>query len=174
MQISRPDTDEFAPAFAGYIARVPAVSDAVRQLEFQGDALVSFLSPLSDAQSGFRYAPGKWSIKEVLGHLCDTERILAYRMLRIGRGDATPLPGFDENAYVPAAAMDRRPLRDMLEDWSAVRDATVTLVRGMPDESWTRRGVSNNHPISARAFLYVILGHVEHHRALLKERYGIH
>jgi hypothetical protein len=171
--IARPDTEEFAAEFARYVARAPVVSDAARQLAFQGDALVSLLSPLSEAQAAFRYAPDKWSVKEVLGHLCDAERIFAYRLLRIGRGDQTPLPGFDENAYVPAAAIDRRPLREVLEDWSAVRDATVTLVRGMPDEGWTRRGVANGHPISARALLYIVLGHVEHHRAVLAERYKI-
>ncbi len=171
--VSRPEADEFAPFYANYIAGVPPIEDAAALLTTQSNGLVRQLAALSDAQAGFRYADGKWSIKELLGHMCDAERIFAYRLLRIGRGDATPLPGFEENDYVPAGAFDQRPLADILEEWIAARSSTIALVRGLPSEAWTRRGVANGRPISARAIIYVMLGHIDHHQKILEERYRI-
>ena len=171
--IARPLPDEFAAGSAGYIARAPLVSHAVRQLEVQRDALVAFLSPLSDAAAGYRYAPEKWSIRDLIAHMSDTERVLGYRLMRIGRGDDTPLPGFEESDYARAAAADRRPVADLLDEWVAVRNATQALVRGMPVTAWAQRGVANGHPVTAGALLYIILGHVEHHRHILEERYGV-
>jgi hypothetical protein len=171
--VERPGEGEFAPFYASYIAAVPGISDAVGQLGAQSDQLAAMIAPLSDAQAGYRYAEGKWSIKEVVGHLADAERIFSYRLLRIGRGDATPLPGFDENAYVPAGEFDRRTVSDILEEWIAVRSATACLVGGLPPEAWKRRGMANGKDVSARAILYVMLGHVDHHRRMLEERYGL-
>jgi hypothetical protein len=105
--------------------------------------------------------------------MADAERIFAYRLLRIGRADATPLPGFEENDYVPAGKFDARALADILEEWIAVRTATIALVRGLPPEAWTRSGEANGRPISARAILYVMLGHIDHHARILEERYRI-
>jgi hypothetical protein len=105
--------------------------------------------------------------------LSDAERIFAYRLLRIGRGDDTPLAGFDENTYVPAGSFDRRSLPEVLDEWVAVRNATVALVRAMPSEAWGRRGRANDRVISTRALVYIMLGHVEHHLAILAERYGV-
>jgi hypothetical protein len=173
LALPRPGPEEYADAFAGYVSRAPELTDAVPQLDSQGAALAALFRPVTEEQANLRYAPGKWSVKEVLGHLSDTERILSYRMLRIGRGDGTPLAGFDENAYVPAARFDRRPLEDLVYEWAAVRSATVALVRGMPPDAWPRRGVSNGKAISARALLYIIAGHVEHHRIVLDERYRL-
>ena len=170
---SPPTADEFAPFYAGYVARVANVSAPLDELVAQRARLLAFLSPLSDAQASFRYAPGKWSVKELVGHLTDVERIFSYRMLRIGRGDETPLPGFEENDYVPAAASDSRPLGSLLDEWATVRDATVSLVAGMPDHAWLRRGSASGTVISARALLYIILGHVEHHQRVLAARYGL-
>jgi hypothetical protein len=169
----RPGADEYPQAFAGYVARVTDLPDPAAELAAQRARLLASLGGLAESQAGFRYAPGKWSIKELVGHLSDTERILAYRMLRIGRGDGTPLAGFDENEYVPAGRFDDRPLGDLLNEWGTVRDATIALVRGMPADSWPRRGVSNGAPMTARALLFVIVGHVEHHRAVLADRYGV-
>ena len=121
----------------------------------------------------FRYAAGTWSVKELLGHMADAERVFAYRLLRIGRGDATPLAGFDEEPWVRAARYDRRSPAEVLADWTAVREATMTLVAGLPDEAWDRRGTANGAGITARALLYVIVGHAEHHVAVLADRYGI-
>jgi len=171
--LPRPDANEFDPATAAYVARVEDVADAGRALERQRDRVVALLSVVSNEKAAFRYAPGKWSVTEIIGHLADTERILAYRVLRIGRGDQTPLPGFDENTYVPGGAFDRRPVADVVEEWVATRNATIALVRGMPSEAWTRRGRANERDVSARALMYIILGHVEHHLAMLAERYGV-
>lgn len=173
ISLPHPEPGECAPANARYITRIDAVTDAGRQFEAQRDRLVSRLSRLSSEQAAFRYAPGKWSVTEIVGHLADVERIFAYRLLRIGRGDETPLPGFDENTYVPLGAFDRRPLPDVLEEWVAARHATIALVRGMPSEGWARHGRASDAPVTARALVYILLGHVEHHLAVLGERYGI-
>lgn len=171
--VSRPEPDEFAPFYASYIAGVPLIEDAAMQLTTQSNGLVRQLAALSDDQAEYRYAEGKWSIKELLGHMTDAERIFAYRLLRIGRGDETPMPGFDENLYVPAGMFGRRAMADILEEWIAVRTATSALVRGLPPDAWVRRGIANGYTVSARAILYVILGHANHHRGILEDRYGI-
>jgi uncharacterized damage-inducible protein DinB len=173
MPLSLPRPDEFDPFYAGYVARVPAVSAPADELVAQRARLLNFLAPLTDEQAGYRYAAGKWSIKEMVGHLADAERIFAYRLLRIGRGDDTPLPGFEENDYVRAAGSDLRPFGDLLDEWAATRVATAALVRGLPPEAWERRGTANGAVITARALVYIILGHVEHHRSVLEERYRL-
>jgi uncharacterized damage-inducible protein DinB len=171
--VARPETGEFAPYYAQYIGDAPPLEDAVGRLNLQGNRLVRQLAALSDEQADYRYADGKWSVKEVVGHVSDAERIFAYRLLRIARGDETPLPGFDENDYVPAGKFGARAMADVLEEWIAVRSATTALVRGVPSDAWTRRGVANGQPVSARALLYIMLGHIDHHARLLEERYGI-
>jgi len=171
--IARPAADEYAPFYGSYVARVPDIDDAISTLARQQDRFGRTLSLLSDEDAGHRYAPGKWSVKELLGHVVDVERVFAYRLLRIARADATPLPGFDENAYVPAARFDARQLADLLGEWSAVRAASIVLVRGIPADAWNRAGTANGQPISARALLYVMLGHVEHHLNVLHTRYGV-
>jgi len=168
-----PDPDEFHPAYAGYVRRIDAITDAGRQLEAQRDRVVARLSPVSNERALFRYAPDKWNVIEVVGHLTDAERIFAYRLLRIGRGDETPLAGFDENAYVPAGVFDRRPLGDVVDEFVATRNSTIALVRGMPSEAWARRGRAKDTVVTTRALAYIILGHVEHHLTVLDERYGI-
>jgi hypothetical protein len=171
--LARPAVGEYDPASSGYVALAPALDDPERQLTKQCDRVRDLYARVTDERAGYRYAPEKWTVREVLGHVCDAERILSYRMLRVARGDATPLPGFDENTYVPAAAFNRRPIADVLDEWMAVRRATIELVRGTPEEAWTRRGVANNQPVSARGVLYVLVGHVEHHLKVLDERYGV-
>ena len=173
MALAPPDPNEFAPFYAGYVARVSAVVAPLEELRAQRARFVGDLSTLSDEQARFRYAPGKWSVKEMIGHLADAERIFAYRLLRVARGDATPLPGWEENEYVRTAASDERALADLVDDWAAARDATVALVAGMPGDAWLRRGTVNDGPMSARALAYITLGHVEHHRAVLRERYAV-
>jgi len=173
IRVIRPNPDEYDPAFGRYIARAADIDDARRALAMQQEQVVRLLEPLGDKAAEYRYLADKWSIKEMLGHLCDGERIFAYRLLRIGRGDRTPLAGFDENAYVPAARSHQRPLSDLVDEWRSVRGATTSLVRGMPAEAWSQRGTSNDHTISARALLYIIVGHVDHHLGVLAERYGV-
>lgn len=171
--LPRPEAGEFDPAAASYVARIDEVPDAGRALETQRDRVVALLSTVSNQKAAFRYAPGKWTVTEIAGHLADVERIFAYRLLRIGRGDATPLTGFDENTYVPGGAFDRRPLLDVVDEWVTARNATIALVRGMPSEAWTRQGRANDRVVSTRALVYIMLGHVEHHLAVLAERYGV-
>ena len=170
--IPRPLPDESAPFYHGYIAKVP--SDNIgAQLEQQLSELERLLSGMTDSQALYRYAEGKWSIKQILGHLGDTERIFGYRLLRIARGDATPLAGFDENAYVPVGSFDRRPVATLMAELRAVRLSTVALIEGLPEESWTSRGQANGMPISASALAYIIVGHTAHHVGVLRDRYGV-
>ena len=171
--VPRPTPDEFPPFYAGYIDHVPDWADPILLMHEQLDALPILFGAVAPDKAGYRYAPGKWSVKEVVGHLCDTERVFSYRMMRIARGDETPLPGFDEKAYVPAGQFDARPLASLVAEWTAVRQASLALVHSMPAEAWERRGTANEKPITARALLYITPGHVEHHLEILRTRYGI-
>ena len=173
MILARPASGEFDPAAAGYIALAPDITDAVSQLVSQRDAVGRRLSAVNATAAGHRYAPDKWSVREVVGHLCDAERIFAYRLLRIARGDETPLAGFDENTYVPAGSFESRELNALIKEWMATRDSTIALVRGLPPDAWTRRGTANGKNVSAAALAYIILGHVEHHLGVLRDRYGV-
>lgn len=172
LMIPRPPAEEAAPSHREYLAEV-SDEPIGRQLSAQADELGRLVGGLSDAAARRRYAPGKWSVKEVVGHLSDAERILAYRLLRIARGDATPLPGFDENAYASAAGADERPAAELLAEFAAVRRATAALVEGVGPDCWGRMGNANGAPVSARALAYVIVGHVAHHLRVLRERYGL-
>ena len=173
MSLAPPAADEFAPFYAGYVARVSGVTTPVEELQAQRVRLMQELSSLTDDDARFRYAPGKWSVKEMIGHLADAERIFAYRLLRVARGDQTPLPGWEENAYVETAGSDARPLAELLHDWAAARASTLALVVGMPADAWQRRGTVNDGSMTARALVYITLGHVEHHRAVLRDRYDV-
>lgn len=170
--ITRPAPDEAAPSYHGYIARV-GEGNLGDQLTEQMREVEHLFEQVTDQDAMARYAEGKWSVKEVLGHLADVERIFSYRMLRIGRGDATPLPGFDEQAYVSAARFDERPLPMLLTGLRAVRLSTIALIEGFPSEAWSRWGESNSSPVTARALAYIIVGHVAHHLGTLRERYGL-
>jgi hypothetical protein len=172
LTLPRPGMDESAPFYHGYIAKV-AGEQIGEYLALQVAEVERLLAPLDEAAAGFRYAPEKWSVKEVLGHLSDAERIFAYRLLRIARADATPLPGFDENAYVPPAEFDRRPLTDLLREFRAVRASTIALAEGLPAAAWERRGQASGKSVSTRALAYIMVGHVTHHLAVLRERYRL-
>jgi len=129
------------------------------------------LSGRDEEDGDIRYAPDKWTAKEVLGHVCDTERILAYRALRISRGDRTPIEGFEQDDYVRNGPFGRAPLAEIVEDYIAVRRATLTLLRNLDEAAWTRRGVANENEITVRALAYIIAGHELHHRRILEEKY---
>ena len=173
LSIPRPVAGDHAVGMSGYISVAPNLDDAVKQLTMQRDAVRQKLSNLNAAKAAYRYAEGKWTVREVVGHLADAERVFQYRLMRIGRADETPLPGFDENTYVPAGEFETRAFGDVLEEWVAVRNATLALVRGLPPAAWTRSGTSNGKRLTTAALAYVIYGHVEHHAKLLAERYGI-
>jgi hypothetical protein len=168
--IARPAAGEFAPFYSGYIAAVPD-GDLVAIAEAQGRDLLDTLTGLSDEQALHRYAPDKWTIKEVLGHITDAERIFTYRALRIARGDATPLASFDQDAYVQSGNAGRRTLRDLLDEFSAVRGATLALFRSLSADEAARLGTASNASVSARGLCYITVGHAGHHLRILKERY---
>ena len=171
--IEPPGGNEYAPPFERYVSLAIGVTDPIDELTAQQARIVGLLLPLREDRAGYRYAPGKWSVKEMLNHLSDAERVFAYRMLRIGRGDTTPLPGFEENDYARAAHSDRRQFKDVVHEWTAVRSATVALAASLPEGDWSNIGTTNDAPMSARALLYVFLGHTEHHLAVLADRYDI-
>jgi uncharacterized damage-inducible protein DinB len=172
LSIPRPAPDEAAPFYQGYIAKVLG-ENIGEQLVDQLAEVERLFATLDDGAALARYAPSKWSIKEILGHLTDAERIFAYRLLRVARSDATPLPGFDENAYVPAGRFDERPLRDLAAEFRAVRLSSVALASGLPSASWSRMGQASGMPVSARALVYIMVGHASHHLGVLRERYGL-
>jgi DinB superfamily len=167
-----PGADEYAQPYRDYVARVQA-GNVLELLERQGISTAKLLAQVSPERAAYRYAPGKWSVTEIIGHLSDAERIFAYRALRIARRDETPLPGFDENDYTPAGEFDRRSLTDVAKELAVVRSATLALFRGLPDEAWTRRGTASNHPVSVRAMAHIIAGHELHHLEVLRTRYGL-
>ena len=166
----RPESSEYAPYYGKYVALVPDGDIAVT-LSRQIDATAAFLSPLSEQQAAYAYAPGKWSIKEVLGHLMDTERIFTYRALRIGRNDKTPLPGYEQDDYVASANFNGRSLSGLLEEFAAVRNSTVQLFKHFTDKEWERRGTANQVEMTALSLGYVVAGHELHHMDVVRKRY---
>lgn len=167
----RPQPGEYADYARADIDRV-AGDDAIAALEAQLGATLALLTPLDDtAVAGLTYAPGKWTVKEVVGHLADDERIFAYRLLRVARGDQTPLPGFDEKLYAATAAAEDRPLAELLEEYTTVRRATLSLLRGLPSVAWTRRAVVNGYEATPRGLAFHIAGHELRHVAALREKY---
>jgi DinB family protein len=171
----RPQPGEYAPYYDRYISLVHPNEaqgyDVLAALEDQRRQTLLLLSGRTEADGDLRYAPDKWSLKEVLGHVNDTERIMSYRALRIARGDQTPIEGFEQDDYVRNAPFAHRPLADLIEDYIAVRRATVSLFRNLDESAWTRRGIANKNEISVRALAYVIAGHEQHHRRIIEEKY---
>jgi hypothetical protein len=168
---TRPTTAEHAPYFSTYIDKVSG-DDALVALAAQ-EPWLETLAHQPESVGGHRYAEGKWSVREMIGHMSDTERIFAYRLLRIGRGDTTPLPGFDQDPYIAAGGFEQRTLADVVAELRAVRAATLALMRPMSAEAAARMGVANERPTSARAIGWMIPGHVVHHVGILRERYGM-
>jgi hypothetical protein len=166
----RPATNEYAPYFENYVKIVPQ-GDLLLILPQQLKETVSLLRDVTDADGEYRYDSGKWSLKEVIGHMSDTERIMGYRLLRIARGDQTPLSGFDENLFVQSASFGLRSVQDLTEDLASVRQNTLNLLYGLTDEAWMRAGVVNETHVTVRAIGYIIAGHELHHRQVLEERY---
>jgi len=170
LQISRPEPGEYAPYYDRYISLVPG-NDILPTLESQRRQMLLLLSGRDEADGDFRYAPDKWTVKEVLGHVCDTERIFAYRALRVSRGDRTPIEGFEQDDYVRNGPFANRPLAELIEDYIAVRRATLTLFRNLDEPAWVRRGIANKNEVSTRAIAYTMAGHELHHRCILEEKY---
>jgi hypothetical protein len=170
--IRRPSPDEFAPYYQRYVERVPG-DDLVAALEAQTPRTLAVLGAVPEARAGHRYGPGKWSVREVVGHVADAERVFAYRALRFARGDETPLATFDENAYVARGGFDARPLAEIADEFAAVRRATLALFRGLDAGAAGRGGTASGWGVTVRALGYIIAGHELHHLAVLAERYGV-
>lgn len=172
MKILNPPTqNEYAEFYAGYIHRARARGDVLAALPRQIDEIKTALGSLTDEQALFRDAPKEWSIKEVMGHLNDTERVFAYRLLRVSRNDMTPLPGFDQDDFVQEAGFDAHPLGDLLEEFEHQRRANILLIQNMTEASSRRLGMAGENPISARALIHMLVGHVDHHLESLNEKY---
>jgi hypothetical protein len=168
--ISRPDPSEYAAYYGKYVSLVPD-GQMMDLLEANMNETVSFLSSIPESRTGFRYAEGKWSIKEVLGHVNDTERVFAYRALRIARNDTTPLPGFDQEGFVRSGRFDQRDWKSLIEEFKAIRKSTIFLFEHFPEEAWSRKGTASNNPVTVRAIAWILIGHGIHHLQILRERY---
>ena len=170
MPTERPKPVEYNPYYDRYISLIPG-SDIVATLASELPKTVALLSALSERDGELRYAPDKWSVKEVLGHMNDTERIMTYRALRISRNDRTPIEGYEQDDYVRDGPYSDLTLADLVEEFKTVRSATLSFFRNLRTSDWTRRGTANKYEISVRALAYVIGGHELHHRHILEERY---
>lgn len=168
---SRPDPSEYAAYYGTYIGPV-ASGNIIELLKAQPTRLQALRS-LGDAESARHYAPGKWSVREVIGHMTDAERVFSYRMLRIARGDQTPLASFDQQPYVEAAHFDNFPIAQLVDAFGAARASTLSLVGEIDDDGWRRMGTASGAPVSARALAYIIAGHAAHHTEILRDRYGL-
>lgn len=170
MSDRRPAPDEFAPYYERYIARVPdgGVVDALRA---QGDSFRALLDSAADNRARYAYAPGKWTLAEVIQHVIDGERVFTYRALRIARGDTTPLPGFEQDDWIVPSEANTRALRSLRDEFATVRAATITLFTGLPAAAWARRGTASNNPVSVRALAFIAAGHAIHHETIIRERY---
>ena len=170
LRIARPEPGEYAPYYERYISLVPG-SDILGTLDAQRRQTMVLLCGRDESEGDFRYAPDKWSATEVLGHVCDTERIFAYRALRIARGDRTPIEGFEQDDYVKHGPFASAEMAEIIEDYIAVRRATISLLRSLEQAAWVRRGIANKNEVTVRAIAYTIAGHEVHHRRILEQKY---
>jgi DinB family protein len=167
--MSRPVPTEYAPYYEKYIALVPE-DDILEAMKSAVETGLAFLAGVSETEASVCHPPYTWTIKQVVGHLTDSERVFGYRALRFARGDSTPLPGFDENAYANGIRLDDIPLGDLLAEFASLRRSHVALFEHLPKEAWQRRGLANNAEISVRALAYILIGHERHHVAILRKR----
>jgi uncharacterized damage-inducible protein DinB len=170
--IQRPAATEYAPYFARYVDRVPA-GDIIAHLRENSAILDATLAALDEARGDYRSGEGKWSIREILGHLMDVERVFVYRALCIARGDTTPLPGFDQDDYASVAGSDARRLSDLRDELRVLRESTIRFFASLPDDAWARIGVASGNSISVRAIAHIVVGHTQHHLQVLAERYDV-
>lgn len=169
---NRPAATEYAPYYGRYINLV-SEEKIIDVLENQSQATAALLKTINEQQAESRYAPDKWSVKQLIGHVVDAERVFAYRALCIARGDKTALPSFDQNAYAAAADVASRSMRDVAEEYAAVRRATTLLFRGFSEGAWKQSGTASDNPVSVRALAYIIAGHERHHLRVLRDSYRI-
>jgi hypothetical protein len=168
--MKRPEAGEYAEYYAKYIAKVPG-TDVLGILESERRRMAQLFAGRTARNGNFRYASDKWTVKEVLGHITDTERIFTYRALRIGRGDQTPLVSFEQDDFVKNGGFADRTLADLAEEFDAVRSASIALFRSFDEPAWSRRGVASQKPVTVRALGFITAGHQIHHRMILEEQY---
>jgi hypothetical protein len=168
--IGKPATSEYPVYYDRYITLVDE-ADIVAALQNQMKSTQALLASIPEERENYRYEPGKWSVKELAGHVIDTERVFAYRALRFARNDKTELPGFDQDTFAAQANFANVPLRDIVQEYEAVRHATILLFKHLDSDAWNRRGVANSNEISVRALAFVIAGHELHHADILRNRY---
>jgi uncharacterized damage-inducible protein DinB len=167
---ARPEKNEYAPYYDKYVSLVPD-GEVVETLERQIEDTLALLRGVGEERAAHRYEEDKWSIKQVVGHLVDTERIFAYRALAIARGEQQSLPGMDQNEYMAGANFDARTLADLLDEFSHLRRSNVLMLRGLSEDAWSRRGVASDNEVTVRAVAYIIAGHEAHHVQILRKRY---
>jgi uncharacterized damage-inducible protein DinB len=167
---ARPEANEYAPYYEKYVSLVPD-TDLLGTLERQGAETLALLRALPEERGGHRYEPGKWSVRQVVGHINDGERIFAYRALAIARGERAPLPGMDQEEYMAGVDFDTRTLASLLDEFESVRASTLHLLRHLSPEAWARRGTASDNQVTVRALAYIIAGHEAHHLGVLRERY---
>ena len=172
MMITKPQPGDYAAYYQKYLDAASAVDNALDLLAQQADVM-AFMATWPEDQAGHRYAEGKWTVTEVIGHMADTERVFAYRLLRIARGDTTPLASFDENAFQTNSGFATRTMASLVAEMRAVRQASMALIRTMDGAALDRAGTASDKRVTARALVWLIVGHFAHHIAILKERYGL-
>lgn len=168
--MNRPEKGDYSTYAGKYVALVPD-GDIVERLANQLEEMTSYWSSLSEEQALYRYEANKWSLKELLGHIIDSEAIMSYRLLRIARGDTTMLAGFEQDDYIPTAGFDAVPIQALIERYVLTRRSTLSLLRTLPEDAWSRRGNANGSEVTALALAYIIAGHEIHHRNMIRERY---
>lgn len=167
---NRPQPDEHAPYFSKYLALVPD-GDIIATLDRQMSETVSLITSLSEEQGQYRYAPEKWSVKEVIGHITDTERVFGYRTLCFARGETNELPGFDENVFAAHARFEQYTQQELAHDYQAVRSASLSLLAGLDETAWLRPGIASKNQVSVRSLIWLMAGHQQHHLDILQTRY---
>jgi hypothetical protein len=168
--MNRPEKIEYAEYYETYVSLVEE-NDIVAAMQSQLDEINELFSQISDEKGLYAYEESKWTIKELLGHLIDGERIFAYRAFRISRGDKTPLPGFDQNPYIENAGYNSIKLADLLKEFLLLRESNILFLNNLTDEMWRQTGVASDHPVSVRAIAYIMVGHIRHHVKILQKRY---
>lgn len=167
MQIDKSEYNSYYQTYMDYVHE----TDLIEALQINMQETKEFINSLNYNKTDYRYQPGKWSTAEVIGHILDTERMMAARALRISRGDNTPIPGFDENEYVASKVFEGRTLASLSEEFTTIRHASLSLFANLPEANWSMLGTANNSPISVRALAAIIVGHTRHHLKVLEERY---
>jgi DinB family protein len=167
---TRPETTEYAADYQGYTNLVPD-GNIVTTLERQLGETLALLRGIDEGRASYRYAPDKWSIKQLIGHVIDGERVFSYRALRFARSDSQPVPGFDQDEFMSGANFDERSLGDLINEYEHVRRATIDLFKPLTDEAWMRRGTASDNEVTVRALAHIVAGHELHHMQILKTRY---